>query len=375
MQQIGVPPRALSRSLTPQEQIKDRLQKMRLKLKNTQTQVSQQFRERIEKSHQKLKTGVVKPVTVHLRDSITFTLSVTSLLLTAYFMGAYPEWMAAWYTVWLCALLLLRFVAYYLSAWHLFMIDYCYFHNATLVLVLFLYPNSVELYQMLFTGSHGMLLWAIPLWSNAAVFHDYDKVTSAYLHIVPSLLQYSKRWHTELMNELPATLSMGRALYLHACMYIFWQISYSIFLHNESQQIKSRRLTTSFGWLQEKPPGGKKGVLFRVANMFGPSYLQLMFILLQGVIQFCATIPCSFIYGNRLLHSVYILFFILVLIWNGARFYIEKFSKDYNDRVERVYKAALAMEAIAMESIANQRDGTVHHNPHEGSQMATSGEP
>ena len=61
----------------------------------------------------RLKTGVVKPVTVRLRDSITFTLSVTSMLLTAYFMGAYPGWMVPWYSVWLFGLLCLRFVVYY----------------------------------------------------------------------------------------------------------------------------------------------------------------------------------------------------------------------------------------------------------------------
>ena len=112
----------------------------------------------------RLKTGVVKPVTVRLRDSITFTLSVTSMLLTAYFMGAYPGWMVPWYSVWLFGLLCLRFVVYYMSAWQLFMIDYCYLHNATLVLVLLFYPHSPELFQMLFTGSNGMLLWTISLY-------------------------------------------------------------------------------------------------------------------------------------------------------------------------------------------------------------------
>eukprot|EP00760_Papus_ankaliazontas_P033585 PhM_4_TR6469/c0_g1_i1/m.3590 len=318
--------------------------------------------EELEAEFKQRRTRLLKqlnrPVVVEQKDMFTFTISVSVTLITAYMMGAFPALVTYWYAGWLVSLMLVRFLYFHSRAWHFFMIDYCYLHNLTLCLFLFLYPQSTELYQLLFTGSNGMLLLAIPLWNNALVFHDFDKVTSCYIHLLPAMIQFTIKWAPQPLtpNLHDTTLTFGRIVYLHTVIYAAWQFSYLMFTEKaDKDTIESKNYITSFRWLVNHPPGGKKGILYRFTGLLGERYRKLMFVILQFTMHLIALIPLPFIYDNRVAHSMYLLAFWLCAIWNGARFYIQKFSVEYHDRIQKMYNIAQEVEALAMHSLASPR--------------------
>ena len=61
------------------------------------------------------------------------------------------------------------------------------------------------LFYVCFTFALGPLSAAIVLWRNSLVFHDVDKVTSVFIHIMPPLLMYCLKWKT-LMYTQPGKL-------------------------------------------------------------------------------------------------------------------------------------------------------------------------
>jgi len=49
------------------------------------------------------------------------------------------------------------------------------------------------MFAIVFALANGPLIWAMVVYRNSLVFHNTDKVTSTYIHLLPALLSY--RWN------------------------------------------------------------------------------------------------------------------------------------------------------------------------------------
>lgn len=90
-------------------------------------------------------------------------------------------------------LLAYRYVTYSMKKHHYFMLDFCYSVNVLCFAHLFLAPSSTTVFALAFMSSCGPLAWAVIAWRNSLVFHDIDKTTSLFIHIMPPLLMYAQR--------------------------------------------------------------------------------------------------------------------------------------------------------------------------------------
>lgn len=89
------------------------------------------------------------------------------------------------YTVLACTLLPMRFYSYKKKALHYFLFDLCYYTNILDLIYIWVFPSSPTLWVACYCLSHGSLASAVITWRNSLVFHDWDKVTSVFIHIYP----------------------------------------------------------------------------------------------------------------------------------------------------------------------------------------------
>ena len=59
---------------------------------------------------------------------------------------------------------------------------------------MFLCSQDPTLFQVVFVLCNGPLATAIIMWHNSLVFHDWDKMTSVCIHLLPALVTFARRW-------------------------------------------------------------------------------------------------------------------------------------------------------------------------------------
>lgn len=141
----------------------------------------------------RLNAELMQPVRVKLRDKICFTLGVVNMCLTVAIISKAPDFFWLWYTVWAIPLLIWRYYSYSSLKYQYFLLDYCYTVNVLCFIHLYLFPNSPTAFSLAFMSACGPLAWAILAWRNSLVFHDLEKVTSLFIHIMPPLLMFCQR--------------------------------------------------------------------------------------------------------------------------------------------------------------------------------------
>ena len=161
---------------------------------------------------------------VKLVDKISFTFGVVCIVITELLALRYPQYFSAYYLLLITGLLTnrcykmgvtidnsgcfifhyFRFIEYYAANDHLFMLDFCYFMNLSVLAQTSLFPNCLIWYkvryhiscmysycmilmQANYVLSMGVLMMAIVVWQNSLVFHSLDKLTSIFIHVFPPL--------------------------------------------------------------------------------------------------------------------------------------------------------------------------------------------
>ena len=161
-----------------------------------------------------LRAELNQPMRVKLADKVLYTLGVINMCATEAILLKWPHWFWLWYSLWCPLLLAWRAMTFTRKKWGYFLIDYCYFVNVLCLLHLFVWPNSSVLFELAFMSSNGPLAWAIIAWRNSLVFHDLEKITSLFIHVMPPLLMLTQRWHYASAagghpSQLPAYLLCG----------------------------------------------------------------------------------------------------------------------------------------------------------------------
>ena len=114
---------------------------------------------------------------------------------------------------------------------HFFLIDLCYFTCFSFCIQIIFFPRNCEFFKMCYFTIMGAVGNAIWLWRNSMAFHDLDKMTSFYLHMLPVICAVTNRWFLpryELACPLYSPFTVWdfvNGLYF----YLIWQTLY-IFL-------------------------------------------------------------------------------------------------------------------------------------------------
>ncbi|KAG0307828.1 hypothetical protein BGZ98_009688 [Dissophora globulifera] len=189
-----------------------------------------------------------------------------------------------------------------------------------------------------------------------------DKVTSVYIHMSPPVTLYVVRWlypdpdHTRYpalknMDVLPTVSSLQAAI----ALYLTWQVAYYLFVVViKRDKVKAGKRVTSYTWLLNDPHGG---MISRAAHTFGEKYSILTFMGLQLIYTFVTCLFALLLYRNFKLNTMFLVSLFIVSVWNGASYYMEVFSKQYEKQLSKL--AVEVSSAVAANQLA--RDQSEEH--------------
>jgi len=278
-------------------------------------------------------------------DKFSFTLGVLAIVFSEWCLLRKPAIFPIFYAILMTLLMAWRYIDYKAQKYQLFMLDFCYFVNLSVGVQYFFYPDNREWFDVNYVMCSGPVCMAIVVWHNSLVFHSLDKVTSYFLHVMPTMVVHGVRWRT-IPSPLDLTDDSSLSILTHVAHYSMayaaWQIMY-LFLTGVVFAGDLKRdpdLITSVRYLakDKKNPTAKwvKGLLTQKGLIKGgemdpdSALAQVIFVVTQIIYTFLTSIHVRFLYSNYLGSSIYFVTIFSIGVWNGASYYIEIFSKRYN---------------------------------------------
>eukprot|EP01134_Creolimax_fragrantissima_P006853 CFRG6853T1 len=263
-------------------------------------------------------------------DKASMFTGVWNVILTSYLVGGHHEWLPHYYTVKAVTLLPFRYVIYNSKKWHYFMLDFCYYANFILLFYLWVVPYSAELFMVLYALTHGPLIWAVPLFGNALVFHSADKMTSAFIHLSPPLLTHTIRYYLKdqygVCQDEACEPSIYNLVLIPTAAFIAHEMYYFFVVGIiKRRKMKEGEYLTSFKFLQGR------GLPGRVINFFGPSLAPVFYVILNGLYALLTIVPAYFFWRYYWLNAVFLISMLSVSLWNGASFYVEIFTRKHEE--------------------------------------------
>lgn len=151
-------------------------------------------------------------------------------------------------------------------------------------------------------GGNAAILFAILIWSNALVLHDKDKLVSLWIHLaVPTvqalmlhsaMMSLKARERSESRELLRASIRFDWLLMSHYAMFALWQLLSQGFIawrtwRRQGKEEDGVVRIDAFKWMMEKPPGGKDGLLYKMATVLGlGAGARVMFVVIQAGMHF-----------------------------------------------------------------------------------------
>lgn len=125
-------------------------------------------------------------------DKLSFILGVVIFGSFAYIMGSMPNYgFYNFYCVVVPTMITIRYFNYRSKKWHYFLIDFCYFGGATVMAFVALFPKSEIMYRLAFLYANGALAFATAAFSNALIFHQFDRLICLATHPVPLVVMWN----------------------------------------------------------------------------------------------------------------------------------------------------------------------------------------
>lgn len=302
---------------------------------------------------QRVRDYVVMPKVIRVVDTYTFTLGVLGIMVTEYIMLEHPSWFKYYYMAVMGPLIGLRHVLYTRSKAQYYLFDFCYWvHGLAFALILF--PTYLEeiWWHALFVCANGPVLLASVFWNNSMVFHSVDKVTSTYLHLFPAILTWCRRLGEESAGtqQTTAVVVDGADYYrgqllLPLEFYLIWQVTYLLQTEVIDKDIidQDPEISTSLRYMTAASKSGVNKAALRISRKLGimsPTEtfvpvtikVKLIFVVYQFIYTLILFSVTSLVYSFQTLHLGVLLFVITTSIYNGARYYVQVFSKAEQTR-------------------------------------------
>ncbi|KAG0262660.1 hypothetical protein DFQ27_002224 [Actinomortierella ambigua] len=340
-------------------QLRHRMGHKTRQLQNQMDSTTRDLKAQIDMSLLMWKRNMKKASVVKFIDKVAFTLGMMECCMTPWLVATFPEWIPTVHTIQTVILVMGRYFIYKRKSWHYFLIDMCYFVNAAVLLFMYAFPQSSLLFGAIWLLCNGPLAFAIIAWRNSLVLHSLDRVTSVFIHLSPPITLYTIRWlypdpHFERFPALRNldSLPIGKTLGAAIGLYLTWQtVYYLLVVVHYREKVKAGKRVTSYSWLLSDP---KAGAISKAAHTFGEKYSILTFMAMQLVYTVLTCFLAFFTYASFKLNTAFLVTMFLACVWNGANYYMEVFSKQYEKQLNK-----LASEVSSAVN-ANQQPKTGH---------------
>lgn len=291
--------------------------------------------DKLKKAGARLKDRMNNARFVRQRDKFAFILGFLGNIYAFYALGNSKCDFYQVYTWMLVVLLAIRFFVYRFKGLHYYLLEFCYYGNLMFLFHLWFYPQSETLYLVCFAFSMGPLAFATIVLNNSLVPHSVDKQTSTFIHVMPALTTWAVRW-APCRDMLPVDqteVSLGLYLLYCGTLYLVWAISYyvKVFVISHSKVI-ARNYETSYILVMRRPGS----VPFRLVTVLGKRMGPLVYMSLHCC-YFLTSILISYVcYRSYYAHTVVAFGVYLWSVWNGANYYIDYFSKHYEESLKHL---------------------------------------
>ncbi|KAI0598131.1 hypothetical protein F4775DRAFT_197698 [Biscogniauxia sp. FL1348] len=315
----------------------------------------ERYRKRMKQSVEKLGTQWNDAKVITMREKISFICGVMNIFISGYLIGAYPEWFHLWYTIQLVYFMPIRYYTYHSRGYHYFLADLCYFVNFLLVLSIWIFPSSKRLFVSSYCLAFGNNAVAIIMWRNSLVFHDFDKVTSLFIHIMPCATlhcivhlfppehqreRFPALW-TVKTSPPGSPTAYGNIISMLAWStipYAVWQLTYYFFITVRRREKIAAGRPTSFTWLRRSY---SKAWIGKLVLSLPDSLQEPAFMLIQYLYAVLTMLPCPLWFYSRWLSAGFLIVVFAWSVYNGSTYYIDVFGKRFQKELEAM-KAEVA---------------------------------
>jgi len=311
--------------------------------------------------------------TLRMQDKIAFTLGAVNIMATAFLIGAAPVEYYKWHSPGCTLLIFMRWRVFRTQKKQNLLWDFCYWANFLALYYVWLAPDDARLFQIVFMCANGPLAWSVLAFNHALIFHSWQHITSLVIHTSPMLLTYGIRWHGNVDGSsgfqfcnaedeggcnLPAVTMVANAL---TYFYVPWMVLYYtwVFLVM-GKHIKEKGFKTLYDRCVNKWPFA---YFLAKADQYHPqlfrSGLDLVRKSVYMMVHLCFGIitmyVATFLWRSQVAHGMFIVTLMVASAWNGAGFYFQLFSREYEQRMdEKVEQKVLQKE----ETKTDQNDQT-----------------
>ena len=294
----------------------------------------------------------------------TFTLSIIAVLVVQSVIMLRPVRLVHAYLFLIFPLLGWRYLSYTHGKMSLFMLDYCYITNWTLVFWLLFSKSMLApetrrlLFQGLYSACSGPILAAIPFWGNTFAPSDLDKMTSLFIHAMPALVVYVLRFFgTDLDRSFLDTVSSEQLYADGVCStpecswswvelvgwpmvgWLAWAVVYTLNVEFWSRRRLEAHPEAQYSrrWLTKTMASDKRSFWYKVAYFAGDGHYQLslMYMVTQGVYTLVFHAPVALFVMFPSLHSAALLLSFFAALQNGAHFQMKKFPRQATRLLEK----------------------------------------
>ena len=277
---------------------------------------------------------------MQLKDKLSFVLGVFLCGTFAYMIGRWPnDFFYKFYLVLVPIMCLIRFIDYKPKGWHYFLIDFCYYAGAIVLMFIGFYPKSPVFYRLAFMYANGSLATSTAAFSNALIFHKFDNLISLITHPVPLVCMWNVKQITMYeQKDLPESeryfinhpydesFFSKEALYLNFVVpygvYFLWAIAYYfINFHFKTKKIEERDYKTLFRYFSHSVPWAKK-----IIEEAGPKKSPYVFMGYHCIFFTVSHLFALMSFYSNTMHTLLMFVWLGIGVWNGSCFYVKFFE-------------------------------------------------
>ncbi|KAI3430418.1 hypothetical protein D9Q98_005013 [Chlorella vulgaris] len=312
---------------------------------------------------QHMRDALIDPHKIMIKDKMAFVFGVVNVVLTAFWVGRWPETYHWFWMVKDVVLFTLRYLTYKQKGMHYMMLEYCYAANFVAFYYLFNSPQSAMLRRFSFAIMTGPLMWSIVAMRNSLVFHDGDKITTLMMHASPALTAWCMRWYPQAswtagMSKAEVadwnSATWAQMALMPAVLNIVWVSSYYLFIFVVvNKRIQERGYQNMFTAMVMRP-SARKSPLARLVLSAPESLRPLMYLGLHTTASWLSLLPTKLWYDNFIAHTAILSCILLWATWNGASFYFRVFAKKMMQEEIKKQEAAARkqLQAAAVNHLA-----------------------
>jgi hypothetical protein len=336
-----------------------------------------------------LKVRATEPSAAKKLDQWSFTIGVLGIVFSEYALVQHTELFHVWYAALVPPLILVKWGIYKTRKMHYFLLDFCYYVNFVLVAFLFAPGGraSCALLKTAFVLACGPVGVAVYVWRISLVFHDFDHMSTTYIHVLPPLVMLVARHYPGATFAATAAGGASRCdiggggggggslgtgdLLVSLGAYLLWQGAYLLV----TEKVRAHRfnadpeLKSSLRWLVTDERYALHQFALRVCRrvgVFAPGETfavgtrktLAIFCTCQALYTAVTFAVTPLLYASRWACCAWCTLLCGLTVHHGASYYIHVFSKRYNDGLVLKYESVMQQAAgAAPQAVDAQKDG------------------